>query len=1307
MSAMFLSTKISSDSLWIILPFIIFEVYAVQRFSEVPKNTSVIQGQSALLRCVVRDKQGSIQWTKDGFALGFDRSIPGFSRYSVVGSSQEEFNLNIVNTQLDDDAEYRCQVLPAQNNPPIQAFAHLTVLVPPSMPEIEGYSNGSVVEVPQTQSLLSLTCKAANGRPPATISWYRNGVKVTNNVEYSTQSSTGDKRSTAISIIHIRLTQRRDENNAIYTCQATNTAISGSPLTTVVQISILEPPGAPEISGYTDNQVVRTNDTLQLTCTSRGGNPLGTVVWYRNDEQVDYSYVSVDGKAENEYTFTVNSFDNNAIYRCEVSNLVTQRPYTAQYKLTVHFSPNRVAISGGDRPAKAGQTVKLDCVSSNSNPAAVITWFARGRQLAQTDTRVEDSPDGGYISKSTLSVQLSHQDHNVKYTCQATNPALGQSVDDTVTLSVLYPPNKPIISGYTEGNAIKAGELARITCQSSGGNPVAKLKWYKGSRKISSENTKRGNLAQAVIKVVATPSDNGATYKCTAQNEATTSPLKTYVNLTVLFPPASVSIKTWPAKPKAGQLMNITCVSASSNPAADITWIKGADRRRVQGIDRGEVEAENDGKSTTNVLEFLPTSADHNAYFGCQATNRIFGQAVTDALTLNVLFAPEFNSTGVPEKVDLIEGNSVSLNFSTYSNPAEVTYKLYRGNVQLSLPSDIPRFQLTKGILKITKIRRGDRGDFTIKASNAEGFTTHNFSIEVRYPATIKKISGKVMEDEGGVAFFECIGDANPITPNMVTWSRANYDMSKTRQTYEKGKAHLTVHELSRTDTGDFVCTADNKIGKAATKKAKLIVKYAPVIDKSPEYSKAASEEKSTGKLFCKASGAPTITFTWFKNGQTIDTSKSKYSVSTSKSGDVDYTNTLQVKAVAKGDYGRYMCKATNAKGTDSIDIVLDGTSKPDPPYDIQFVNATHNTITISWKPGFDGGLIQNFQVRYRLKGERGFVYIDITVPGTTTFIIKGLKLGSEYEITVMAFNSKGKSEFQENFIRAKTSNVAPPEDITSTLPTDEVPVIIILVVCIVGIFLLTLNVGLILFFVRRRRKRLENGSDTTSHTNTFELYGHTKGDGGVYPMSASEDGRSYGTYDKSMDDFSDDYSKDYENDDCKRVFLPQSDYGSRPYTPNKLDSPRMGHKQTYILDDQGRQSPWTEDPYRVALPRKKGTFENSPDKSGRSSRQDTRPKSITDYCDRPPSRPPSRTGKTPPPPPVRTSSRGAADQLPPLPARNYGPQDLPPRYTSPPGNVDVLSPNIVANLNYDGPPMRSPSPRTMQNGNEMRGHLV
>ena len=53
--------------------------------------------------------------------------------------------------------------------------------------------------------------------------------------------------------------------------------------------------------------------------------------------------------------------------------------------------------------------------------------------------------------------------------------------------------------------------------------------------------------------------------------------------------------------------------------------------------------------------------------------------------------------------------------------------------------------------------------------------------------------------------------------------------------------------------------------------------------------------------------------------------------------------------------------------------------------------------------------------------------------------------------------------------------DVAPTADIsTSSLQDkDDVPIIIILIVCIVGVFLLTLNVGLILFFIRRRRKKM------------------------------------------------------------------------------------------------------------------------------------------------------------------------------------------------------------------------------------------
>ncbi|KAK4018640.1 hypothetical protein OUZ56_000685 [Daphnia magna] len=41
-----------------------------QYFTERPQNTSVREGQMAVLRCKVGNQQGRAQWTKDGFALG-------------------------------------------------------------------------------------------------------------------------------------------------------------------------------------------------------------------------------------------------------------------------------------------------------------------------------------------------------------------------------------------------------------------------------------------------------------------------------------------------------------------------------------------------------------------------------------------------------------------------------------------------------------------------------------------------------------------------------------------------------------------------------------------------------------------------------------------------------------------------------------------------------------------------------------------------------------------------------------------------------------------------------------------------------------------------------------------------------------------------------------------------------------------------------------------------------------------------------------------------------------------------------------
>ncbi len=42
---------------------------------------------------------------------GYNRELPGFPRYSVVGTDESGvFNLQILNATLEDEAEYECQV---------------------------------------------------------------------------------------------------------------------------------------------------------------------------------------------------------------------------------------------------------------------------------------------------------------------------------------------------------------------------------------------------------------------------------------------------------------------------------------------------------------------------------------------------------------------------------------------------------------------------------------------------------------------------------------------------------------------------------------------------------------------------------------------------------------------------------------------------------------------------------------------------------------------------------------------------------------------------------------------------------------------------------------------------------------------------------------------------------------------------------------------------------------------------------------------------------------------------------------------
>jgi len=61
--------------------------------------------------------------------VGYDRDIPGFPRYRMIGSvTHGEHHLVIESAQLSDDANFQCQVTPAGGDPPLASSARLSVI---------------------------------------------------------------------------------------------------------------------------------------------------------------------------------------------------------------------------------------------------------------------------------------------------------------------------------------------------------------------------------------------------------------------------------------------------------------------------------------------------------------------------------------------------------------------------------------------------------------------------------------------------------------------------------------------------------------------------------------------------------------------------------------------------------------------------------------------------------------------------------------------------------------------------------------------------------------------------------------------------------------------------------------------------------------------------------------------------------------------------------------------------------------------------------------------------------------------------
>jgi nephron len=132
------------------------------------------------------------------------------------------------------------------------------------------------------------------------------------------------------------------------------------------------------------------------------------------------------------------------------------------------------------------------------------------------------------------------------------------------------------------------------------------------------------------------------------------------------------------------------------------------------------------------------------------------------------------------------------------------------------------------------------------------------------------------------------------------------------------------------------------------------------------------------------------------------------------------YEATLLIERVATADYGNYECYANNSLNHTMETVRLDVTSKPDPPLSLNILNVTHDTVTLAWTPGFDGGMKAGYRIRYREANNEHYKYED-GLPNTHKLMVSGLRMNTLYLFSVMASNALGSSKYLPDLARAQT----------------------------------------------------------------------------------------------------------------------------------------------------------------------------------------------------------------------------------------------------------------------------------------------
>jgi len=273
-----------------------------------------------------------------------------------------------------------------------------------------------------------------------------------------------------------------------------------------------------------------------------------------------------------------------------------------------------------------------------------------------------------------------------------------------------------------------------------------------------------------------------------------------------------------------------------------------------------------------------------------------------------------------------------------------------------------PRFKLmhskekgkTGNRLVISLAEPQDAGDYICEMSSAKKIAiTHHVRVRVA-PQVRANPSDVVIVREGESATLACDVVKGSPQPE-ITWTRKDRKMPNGAK--QIVGTSVTLPSVSRRDSGNYICSADNGFGDPATALIQLDVQHKPQIE--TEQTFIHTREGDNAEVVCIVHSSPKAKVEWFKNGRPLGEREGHISTRGNK-------HSLHLFSMKEQTFGTYSCRAENKLGMDEKSTQVSGRAAP-PNFRSESLSSDEDKFVLEWVAESISN-ISTFKVEYRPK---------------------------------------------------------------------------------------------------------------------------------------------------------------------------------------------------------------------------------------------------------------------------------------------------------------------------------------------------